>query len=136
MIGLSCPSTTNCFAVGVSQSTAGTNAQTLTEHWNGRKWAILASPNPRPAITSTLDSVSCRGTSSCYAVGYFATLTGDKTLVEHWNGTRWNVITSPNPAGATDAGLNGISCANRTSCTAVGSYGANDGFFTLIERGK
>jgi hypothetical protein len=137
LFGVSCPSKNNCSAVGVSQAASGTSAKTLSEHWNGTKWVIVPSPNPSRSIGSGLGGVSCRGTSSCYAVGSFSTITSDKTLVEHWNGKTWKIIPSPSPSpgGEGGAGLNGVSCSSRTSCTAVGSYGALDGFFTLIERG-
>jgi hypothetical protein len=38
-------------------------------------------------------------------------------LAERWNGRRWTIQRTPNPG---DAQLAGVSCATRTSCTAVG----------------
>ena len=42
--GVSCPSTTSCYAVGESALD-----KTLVEHWNGTSWSIVASPNPSGA---------------------------------------------------------------------------------------
>ena len=45
--GVSCASATFCFAVG-SSSTASSATKTLIERWNGSKWSVVPSPNPRP----------------------------------------------------------------------------------------
>ena len=49
---VTCPSTTRCFAVGVSFTQPGSNARTLVERWNGGSWSVLASPNPSGALES------------------------------------------------------------------------------------
>ncbi len=120
--GVSCPSTTSCFAVGSTQSGHAPNAfSTLVEHWNGHTWSIMTSPNPRGSGTpnSYLDGVSCRSTTSCFAVG-FSIFHGWTTLVEHWNGHTWSIMTSPNPTGFQYHRLRGVSCPSTTSCYAVG----------------
>jgi hypothetical protein len=49
-------------------------------HWDGRRWALIASL----ANTRLLD-VKATSTDDAWAVG----ATGDKALVLHWNGLRW-----------------------------------------------
>jgi len=44
------------------------------------------------------------------------------TLVEAWNGTKWSIITSPNPNTSGEDTLNGVSCTSSTNCVAVGWY--------------
>jgi len=120
--GVSCPSTTSCFAVGNTQSGHAPNAfSTLVEHWNGRSWSIMTSPNPRGSGTpnSYLDAVSCRTTTSCFAVG-FSVFHGWNTLVEHWNGHSWSIMPSPNPPGFQYHRLRGVSCPSTSSCYAAG----------------
>ena len=117
--GVSCPSTTNCFAVG-SQSPPYTEA--LVEHWNGHTWSIMTSPNPTGAFQTQLIGVSCPSTTNCFAVGYFqhgSSPRFTKTLVEHWDGKRWSIMTSPNPKSSANSFLNGVSC-RATTCFAVG----------------
>ena len=48
--------------------------------------------------------MSCRSSSSCYAVGDTTT----KTLIEHWNGSAWSIVASPVPAGTTRVELSGV----------------------------
>ena len=57
-----------------------------------------------------------------------------KTLVERWNGTSWSIVASPNPSGATDAALSGVSCPSTSSCYAVGYYSTTSATKTLVER--
>jgi hypothetical protein len=54
--------------------------------------------------------------------------------MEQFNGTSWSVGTSPVPAGATSAALNGVTCASTTSCFAVGNYRVNANQYTLVDR--
>ena len=42
-------------------------------------------------------------------------------IAEHWNGTSWRIVTTPNPPGATFSSLNGVSCPRPNVCFAVGS---------------
>ena len=120
--GVSCPSPTSCTAVGVQFGL--TSAKVLIEHWNGKVWSVVAGPSSGAEV-SQLESVSCPNASTCTAVGdsesFQGTRTpGARTLVEHWDGTTWTVTPSPNPTGAPFAALISVSCADATSCDAVG----------------
>ena len=48
---------------------------------------------------------------------------GFSTLIEHWNGTKWLNVKSPNPRTEplTSNILHGITCTNVWNCTAVGN---------------
>lgn len=78
-----------------------TGSRTLAEHWNGRKWQIQATPDPifsaDPQLA--LNGVAALSGSSAWAVGYSGEVYNpdSKTLIEHWNGTKWSVQSSPNP---------------------------------------
>ena len=50
------------------------------------------------------------------------------TLAMRWNGTDWAIASSPNPTGAMNSLLNGVSCTSTTDCFAVGNfYGISPG---------
>ncbi|MDQ1455030.1 MAG: hypothetical protein QOH28_650 [Actinomycetota bacterium] len=133
LYGVSCTSTTSCFAVGYSydfiQDTGAVGA--FIERWNGTSWAIVPSPYPTGLPENTLTGVSCTSTTTCFAVGSFTKKIGGHsvTLVERWNGTSWEIVPSANPARGDNA-LNGVSCTGNRSCFAVGY--SSEG--TLIER--
>ena len=53
----------------------------------------------------------------CVAVG--TVRSGSGMLAERWNGRSWAVMNLARPAGATSAGLTGVSCTSGLACTAV-----------------
>ena len=129
--GVHCTSATFCVAVGsYFEATPDSSAEkTLVEQWNGTSWKIVASPNQPGVVDSGLSGVSCTSATSCFAVGHYSTILVTRTLVERWNGTKWSIVASPNPAGVTQSELTGVTCRTITSCFAVGS-----GRGTLAER--
>lgn len=116
--GVSCPTATDCIAVGYFQ-TRRVVATPLAAGWNGHRWRIMHAPNPARASFAYLRGVSCTSPRFCVAVGYFGVLGhSGKTLVERWNGRRWRIQhVPPSPFGST---LAGVSCSSRVSCVAVG----------------
>jgi hypothetical protein len=124
-------SATDIWAVG-SSSGAG---QTLIEHWNGTSWKVVPSPNVAN-LTTLLTGVAVVSPTDVWAVGYSTSCSGpcvQQTLIEHWNGTSWNVVSSPNVDPSMN-GLNGVAAVSATDIWAVGASGgiSNPGQ-TLIE---
>jgi len=73
--------------------------QTLIEHWDGSDWSIVPSPNVGPGW-NVLSGIAVVSSDDIWAVGNSATLGGlPQTLVQHWDGARWNVIPSPTIQG-------------------------------------
>jgi hypothetical protein len=73
--------------------------RTLAEHWNGSKWTIVPTPNKGRTKQSNLSGVGGSSSSDVWAVGdYQSGPTGldTSTLVEHWDGARWQVQPSAN----------------------------------------
>jgi len=140
LYGVSCTSTNACTAVGEYVSgRRRTAARTLAERWDGRRWAVQATPTPSlGSVTGTcfasnpgswgsqpycrgLSSVSCSSTRTCTAVGEFG-LTADAPLAEQWNGRRWSLESTPTPVATNDWELASVSCHSRVRCIAVGDY--------------
>jgi hypothetical protein len=69
---------------------------TLTEHWNGKGWSTVVSPNPGTSRNMLFGAAAISATS-VWAVGYYQNdLNGNHyPLIEHWNGSTWSV--TPNP---------------------------------------
>ena len=105
--------TANCTAVGnYDFRTPATpnvaHTRPLVEHWNGAKWTIVATPVPHNATNWSFTGLTCSDSRYCFAVGWYQTSSGKHLLLEYFNGQRWNVVTIPNPRGAT---FNSVSCA-------------------------
>jgi hypothetical protein len=96
LIGLSCASATNCWAVGDYGSISGGVGVILNEalHWDGATWSQANTPNP--AGTADTDAniliwVHCNAQANCWAVGD-TQKPGGPLLNQalHWNGTKWS----------------------------------------------
>ena len=74
-----------------------------------------------------LDAVAATSASDAWAVGGYSTSTVGRALIEHWNGTQWCRVPSPQPG--TSDGLTGVAAISPTDAWAVGTYGI---FKTLI----
>jgi hypothetical protein len=56
-----------------------------------------------------------------------------QTLVEHWNGTQWSVVSSPNPGTNYDS-LEGVAAISASDVWAVGAYLYGADTQTLVEQ--
>lgn len=134
--GITAISANDIWAVGQygdSDKGAG-ETQTLVEHWNGRRWSIVASPNVS-TTNNGLDSVSGTSAQDIWAVGStfdFASNTG-QPLIEHFNGSTWSIVQSPQ--SGTVSLLRGVTALSSHLIWAVGSSSqGGDHEKTLIEQ--
>jgi hypothetical protein len=126
-------SASDIWAVGFGPEPGGPAyvKQTLIEHWDGTSWSIVPSPNPPSTYAQVeLDSVFALASNDVWAVGYGENLSGlasplDITLIEHWNGTSWSIVPSPNP-DQDENQLHAIAGAASDDLWAVGGRGDGD----------
>lgn len=120
--GVSCTRASVCAAVGYYRNSAGKEI-TLSERWSGKRWTIEPTPTPPGTVRSSLYGVSCTAAGACTAVGPYRNSAGKQlTVAERWNGNKWTIEPTPNPAGSTSTCLYGASCTTTGACTAVGHY--------------
>lgn len=125
----------NIWAVGSFQkgSFPGTS-QTLVEQWNGSAWTIIKSPNVK-ALNNFLSGVTATSAHDIWAVGNANSPSSStaQTLIEHFNGSQWNIVKSPNVAS--NNFLQGVTAVSTNLVWAVGfSFGNLGSVQTLIER--
>jgi len=123
--GVFCKSKDNCMAVGTTGG-APTNetpgGTPLAETWNGSNWTVQPTPLPTGSTVGSLTSVWCSSASACTAVGSYTATSVSESLNEVWDGTAWQIETTPNPEGATNTSLTGVACSATNTCTATGNY--------------
>lgn len=68
------------WAVGDDTAPGTTRLQTLTLHWNGSSWTVVASPNASGTSTTLSAVTATPGASIVHAVGYSGTGTSTSTL--------------------------------------------------------
>jgi hypothetical protein len=97
-------------------------------HWNGATWTEVKVPNPGAKGARAVNYVfgaTCDGPADCWAVGEYESRNG-ATLNQalHWNGKRWYLVGTPNPAGTTSRAENyiyAVRCTSSANCWAVGA---------------
>ena len=120
LTGVSCASAGDCVAVG-STADAADIQKPFATHWDGHRWRLARIVVPPDATQPSVTGVSCEPNQTCTAVGGFTSATGQQaTLVERWRRSRWSIQRSANYITSVSVALNDVSCASRTSCTAVG----------------
>ena len=68
--GVSCPTATECTAVGNYASGNADDAYlTLAEHWDGGSWSVESTSSPLGTYYNVLSGVSCPTSDLCMAVG-------------------------------------------------------------------
>jgi hypothetical protein len=124
-VGVSASGPNDVWAVGSSSRVSGvsTSTSTLVEHWNGSAWSIVASPNVPPqrpglAVQDLLTGVVALSATNAWASGYSIDVASGsflplKTVVEHWNGSAWSIVASPDPKG-------------HNTLSAIAALGPND----------
>jgi hypothetical protein len=73
---------------------------TLIEHWDGRRWRVVPSPNQDDG---SIQGVSAISSNDVWAVGAsyvgFSEVSSARALVEHWDGKAWTRVPGPNTDG-------------------------------------
>jgi hypothetical protein len=133
--GVAATSPCNAWAVGwTGLNSEGTGQRTLIEHWNGKAWTRVPSPNPPGSSATELHAVTVISGDNAWAVGH-ATIGGyAKTLVLYWNGKHWTVVPSRTPLG--DGIFHGVAASWTHNIWAVGSTSQTPSgprYQTLIE---
>ncbi len=114
-IGVTCTSTSTCYAAGDNGSQYGDIFGTTNA---GSTW----STQTVPAQTGGINYISCPSATDCFAVGYVSSVQGEILATTDAGGT-WTAQTVP--AGAAD--LYGIDCPSTAICYAVGLSSAGYG---------
>ncbi|MGH2516840.1 MAG: hypothetical protein ACRDHP_14395, partial [Ktedonobacterales bacterium] len=134
--GVAAVAANDVWAVG-SYSTVSLGSVTLIEQWNGTQWNVVASPNVA-GTTDSLNAVTALSATNVWAVGAYTTASNaTDTLIEHWDGTSWTIIPSPNASTASAATniLFQLAGVSANDLWAVGQYETSftGPFLTLAE---
>jgi hypothetical protein len=110
--GVSAPNPASAWGVGYVQLQG--RKHPLVERWDGGAWRAVRVPEV-PSRQSWFNDVVALGPSDVWAVGESTAPQFDnqdeRTFVEHWDGTAWSIVPSPNPGvgfGAANV-LSGVS---------------------------
>src|SRR5947199_2059424 len=96
-------------------------------------WETVASANAGRQANS-LSSVAAVADNDVWAVGwaFSAQLNAYRTVTEHWNGTRWSLVRSPNATNGYNF-LNGVAVVAANDVWTVGQPANGSTYSTLVE---
>jgi hypothetical protein len=128
IFGVSADATNDVWAVGsVAESS------TFVEHYDGNTWSVVPSPNAGLGF-NILFGVVAVAPNNVWAAGYYTQQVNStrptKTLIEHWDGTSWKIVPSPNigPHSVYQSNeLWGITAVSSNDVWAFGAFFAGDG---------
>ena len=120
-------------AWAVGEGWDGTRFQSLILHWDGSSWSRTPSPNPGP-LNNYLNAISGTSRNDIWAVGTYRILNGPLvTLVEHYNGHTWSVVTGADPGTGRNV-LDGVTALSPNNVWAAG-IACDDNPCTVNPRG-
>ena len=122
LYGVAAVSSNDVWAVG-RWDTQDEVVSTLIEHWDGSSWQVVASPN----VTgyNYLNAVAVVSANDIWAVGIYDTNRKNgaaiaQTLIEHWDGSSWQIVPSPNVKNISNT-LSSIAVVSASDIWAVGN---------------
>jgi hypothetical protein len=97
-------------------------------HFNGTKWSSEASAIGTASGSTSVTALSptdvwATGTVPDGRTGGRHPTTILKAAIEHWDGTSWSIVTSPNPNPGGSSTLQGIAAISANDIWAVGTFG-------------
>jgi hypothetical protein len=122
LLGVAVRSATDAWAVGEAQSATKPVVRPVIEHWNGRRWLLMANP-PVPSMTA-LDGVTVAADGEAWAVGTPFVDTG-RGVILHWTGHAWVTASAPETGGSVL--LDGVTAVSPGNVWAVGTASADGG---------
>jgi hypothetical protein len=100
-------------------------------HFDGTSWTII-NPQTQVDFTQVSGSVTALSPTDVWAVGSvieaydeFGEVSNSRAAIEHWDGSQWQEVPSPDPrpGGQGISGLSGVAAISPTDIWAVGSPG-------------
>ena len=133
LFGVVAISPDDAWAVGSTSNSASFRNRPLSMHWDGTRWTVVPTPRP-PMSVAELWGVDRAPSGRVRAVGDWARgPSGQRALVERWNGLRWDIVRSPTPRPGVTR-LAAIDTSNSRTGWAVGLEGPVNAGGTLVER--
>jgi hypothetical protein len=133
LFGASADATNDVWAVGFI-GPENDNSKPLVLNYDGTAWRYVSTPSVGSGANQ-FNGVVALAPDNVWAVGFSTAVAPPKqaptmTLIEHWDGNGWSVVSSPNvgPKSIYESNrLEGITAVSATDIWAFGSYTLADG---------
>src|SRR5579884_469771 len=130
--------------VGYWEGITGPPLRSLVQHWNGKTWTRVASPDPASPgsrgakVDFSLTSVDGVSADDVWAVGSYSYYAANGshttlTLVVHWDGSGWQVVASHGLPTTPDVQLNAVASTANNDVWVAGTDYSEGPPSTLVE---
>jgi len=127
------PTASAAWAVGFARVGFPAPFRALAERWTGTTWTIAPTAPVAAGDDTRLHGLGGTGAGDVWAVGSDTAPSGsEQSLIEHWNGSAWSRVPSPQGEPAA-AELVSVSALSPTDVWAVGDGRPAGSFTTLVE---
>jgi hypothetical protein len=110
----------------------GTLPRTLVEHWDGSTWSLVDTPLGEGESVGEFFDATQSGADDVWAVGYMDTSDDRLPIVEHFDGSAWTAVDTPDLPGESE--LFGVSARSANDVWAAGIvFATPSASHTLIE---
>ncbi|HEX9539536.1 MAG TPA: hypothetical protein VGA04_15340 [Streptosporangiaceae bacterium] len=118
---ISADSSTDVWAMG--SLATGTTTENVSLHWDGTSWTQIPAAHLRFGGVTAITALSpanvwAVGTGPGVPTGGFSA--HPTAVIEHWNGTSWNVVPSPNPNPQGNNSLIAVAAVSASDIWAMG----------------
>jgi len=119
LTSVSAVSSNDVWAVGEYDGNRGETPHAI--HWDGTSWSTVTMPVPTSGGYVYLQGVTTVATNDVWAAGYYYDnrLQYERTLAEHWNGTAWSIVATPDTKQVNQR-LQGLAAIATNDVWAVG----------------
>lgn len=129
---VSVDSPTDAWAVGQYEVQDGAYEYPIVDHWDGSAWTeVTVQP---PADWSDLGAVVAVSPTDVWAGGWIlqAGTQNQQSLIEHWDGSTWSQVASPNPQDFDE--IQGAYAAGPDDIWMAGYANSRDGkYWTMVD---
>ncbi len=120
LVAIAALSSSDVWASGYYNGCYGCAPYSLTLHWNGAQWSVVNTPHVG-AGSNVLVALSAISSNDVWALGsYYTDYLQWNTMVLHWDGAQWSVVTSPNVARVNNQ-IQSVAAVSANDIWAVGS---------------
>src|SRR6266581_18509 len=133
LFGVAASSSSDVLAVGgynPGESPTALLTRPYAEHWNGSRWTATTVPlaSVYSVQAAQLNGVAEVAAGDGWAVGTVSdpSSLASQTLAYHWNGSTWQRVSTPNPAGPSQG--NGLAAVAARATNDVWAAGGDGGY--------
>jgi hypothetical protein len=109
VIGTDATAPNDAWMTGWYAPKQGGDPRALIMHWDGTSWHRMHTPTPLGLMVAGITEIRPRDDVWAVGAGDGTGAVGEGSLAEHWDGSRWTIVSTPNLPGVPNGLYNPVS---------------------------